>query len=563
MKHLILYAVLSLLLLSRNAVTQGIGGGNDLLFQLDGSAEYGLFGHSVSEAGDVNGDGFNDLIVGAYNIDSQGRTRAGEACVFSGMDGTLLLRFFGERQYDQFGFSVSGAGDVNGDGFADLIVGANTATEVLGGEGAAYVFSGVDGAMLYQFQGVGPNENFGTSVSDAGDVNGDGYPDLIIGAKGAQPGGLVNAGSVFVYSGRDGALLQQWDGAAVSDLLGNNVSGAGDVNGDGFSDLIFQAFGTDPGGISNAGSAYVYSGATGSLLHRFDGDIQSGEFGKSVSSSGDLNRDGYDDLIIGAGKSGTAGKVYVYSGFDASLLFQWESGHSNNDFGRSVSDVGDFDLDGTLDVIVGDPYASPGGNLRAGSAYVFSGANGSLLYQSDGEFSDDLFGYSVGEAGDVNGDGQPDVIVGAYRAGPSGVISAGSVYIFGFSPYMTPEMLSFSSANGAIMGYQLDFPQESAFENYKVLLSVSGTGPFHFGVDIPLTLDDQVIQTYYGIYPFQFYSDLQGSLDENGDAYATFGVLPGSVSSLIGRTFHLAAIVFAKSGPPHLSSIAVPFTIDP
>ena len=560
MKRLILFAALALLFLTRNAVPQGIGGGNDLLFQLDGSSHSGLFGHSVSDAGDVNGDGFDDVIIGAYNSASQGRTSAGEASVFSGMDGALLLRFFGVEQYEQLGYSVSGAGDVNGDGYADLIVGANT---VFGGAGAAYVFSGVDGSTLYQFQGVGPDEVFGESVAGAGDVNGDGYPDIIIGAPGTQPGGLTRAGSVFVYSGRDGALLHRWDGTAAYDSLGEEVSGAGDVNGDGLSDLIFSAEGTDPGGISAAGSAFVHSGATGSLLYRIDGDIQNGEFGKSVSSLGDLNMDGYDDLIIGSGPRGSLGKASVYSGFDASLLFQWESGFSYNDFGRSVSAVGDFDLDGILDVMVGDPYANPGGNQRAGSAFVFSGANGSLLYQLNGESSEDLFGFSVGEAGDVNGDGRPDLIVGAYGASPSGVYRAGSGYIFGFSPYMTPEKLSFSSTSGAVMGYQLDFPVETAFENYKVLLSVSGTGPFHFGVDIPLTLDDQVIQTYFGVYPFQFYSDLQGSLDENGDAYATFGVLPGSVSSLIGRTFHLAAIVFTQSGPPHLSSTAVPFTIDP
>jgi len=557
-------AALLLFLFSGHALAQVIGGGNDLLFQFDGEFQTDAFGHSVSLAGDVNGDGFDDLLVGAHLTDPFGVYNAGEAFVFSGANGGLLFRFYGEFPNTEFGYSVSGAGDVNGDGLADIIVGARRAdTGGSAASGAAFVFSGVDGELLYLFEGNVSNENFGASVSDAGEVNGDGFADLIISAIGARPGGIGNAGSVFVYSGLDGALLYQWDGPAAYDYFGSNVSGAGDVNGDGFADLIFQASGADPGGIANAGSAFVHSGANGSLLYRFDGGYANGEFGKSVSDLGDLNNDGYDDLIVGAGQTRTKGTAFAFSGLDGSLLFQLESEYSASDFGRSVSEVGDFDFDGFADVIIGDPLASPGRIANAGSAYIFSGANKSLLYQSDGEFADDMFGYSVGGGGDTNNDGRPDVIVGAYTADPNGVNLAGSAYAFGFTPYMTPEKLSFSAASGAVMGYQLNFPQETAFENYKILLSVSGTGPFHFGVDIPLTLDDQVIQTYFGIYPFQFYSDLQGSLDENGDAYATFGVLPGSVSSLIGRTFHLAAIVFAKSGPPHLSSIAVPFTIDP
>ena len=174
----------------------------------------GSAGKRKPVSGDVNGDGVPDFIVGAYRDDPVGGgTDAGSAYVFSGADGNLLYQVTGDTAGDLFGYSVSIAGDVNGDGRADFIVGAYRDDPIGGGTdaGSAYVFSGPDGSLLYQLTGDTAGDHFGYSVSGAGDVNGDGRADFIVGAIGDNPGGLTNAGSAYVFSGADGSLLYQLD----------------------------------------------------------------------------------------------------------------------------------------------------------------------------------------------------------------------------------------------------------------------------------------------------------------------------------------------------------------
>ena len=295
-------------------------------------------------------------------------------------------------------------GDVNGDGKADFIVGARGADP--GGRadaGSAYVYSGADGSLLYQKDGGAASDRLGVSVSTAGDMNGDGKADFIVGAYYVDPGGRANAGSAYIYSGADGSLLYQRDGGAAGDNFGLSVSTAGDVNGDGKADFIVGALWADPGGRFDAGSAYVYSGADGSLLYLRDGGVADDRFGFSVSTAGDVNGDGNADFIVGAfaaspGGRVNAGSAYVYSGADGALLYQRDGGAAGDNFGISVSTAGDLNGDGKADFIVGAYLADPGGRLSAGSAYIYSGADGSILYQKDGEAAYDSFGYSVSGA---------------------------------------------------------------------------------------------------------------------------------------------------------------------
>ena len=161
---------------------------------------------------------------------------SGRARVFSGADGSILYNFDGDSAGASLGLSVSSAGDVNGDGFADVIVGTNNSA----GSGSARVFSGVDGSVLYNFDGDSSLDGFGGSVSGAGDVNGDGFDDLIVGTLGDDNNGSAS-GSARVFSGSDGSVLYNFDGDSVGDRFGTSVSSAGDVNGDGFADFIVGA----------------------------------------------------------------------------------------------------------------------------------------------------------------------------------------------------------------------------------------------------------------------------------------------------------------------------------
>jgi len=392
------------------------------LFTFDGDGTSDQFGSSVSGAGDVNGDGFDDLIVGASGDDNISGN-SGSARVFSGADGSVLYTFDGDAFLDRFGASVSGAGDVNGDGFDDVIVGVSKDDDnrpccQSGAVGSARVFSGVDGSVLYTFDGDSSRDRFGASVSGAGDVNGDGIPDMIVGANSDNNNG-GGSGSAQVFSGVDGSVLYTFEGDSLGDRFGFSVSGAGDVNGDGFADLVVGALGDSNNGPAS-GSAQVFSGVDGSVLYNFDGDSEFDHFGNSVSGAGDVNGDGFADLIVGAiGDDNNAtnnGSAQVFSGFDGSVLYTFDGDSSFDQFGRSVSGAGDVNGDGFDDLIVGARLDSNNG-LSSGSARVLSGADGSILFIGNGDSPNNLFGISVSGVGDVNGDGLADFIVGAENGG--------------------------------------------------------------------------------------------------------------------------------------------------
>jgi hypothetical protein len=412
----------------------------------------GLFGHQLSNAGDVDQDGVDDVIVGAHQEDpGSSPADAGRAYVFSGLDGSLLFQLSSpnEEASGFFGFSVSGAGDVDQDGFADLIVGASQ--EDPGASpaeaGRAYVFSGQDGSLLYQL--ASPNEEvggrFGYSTRGAGDVDQDGFADVIVGAAIEDPGTSPSgAGRAYVFSGQDGSLLHQLASPhdEASGRFGTSVAGAGDVDQDGSADVIVGAIGE----LQAAGRAYVFDGQDGSLLFELVSPNQalSGSgpnLGYSVAAAGDVNQDGFADVIVGsqhefAGPSpANAGRAFVFSGQDGSVLHELISPNEvlGGHFGASVDGAGDVDGDGVPDVIVGAYVEDPGGSVDAGSAYVFSGQDGSLLLQlaSPTQEVGGRFGSSVAGLGDVNGDGLADVIVGAPNEDPgSAPADAGRSHLF-------------------------------------------------------------------------------------------------------------------------------------
>ena len=387
------------------------------LFNFDGDdSEEDDFGDALSGAGDVNGDGFDDVIVGAPSADNNGQG-SGRAQVFSGSDGSVLYTFEGDSAFDRLGFSVSGAGDVNGDGFDDFIVGAPFADTNGSSSGSVRVFSGADGSVLYNFDGDSAEDRFGFSVSGAGDVNGDGFADFVVGTLGDNSNG--GGGSARVFSGSNGSVLYVFTGDLLGDRFGETVSDAGDVNGDGFDDIIVSAPGAQNNG-TRSGSARVFSGADGSILYSFDGNAPNDDFGHSLSGAGDVNGDGFDDVIVGASGAFTGGTIsaQVFSGADGSVLHDlglddFGLGFTSFDFNISVSGTGDANGDGFDDFIVGAEGVSGGAYLfTSTTARVFSGANGSVLYQFD-ENGIDGFGTTVSGAGDVNGDGLGDFIVSA------------------------------------------------------------------------------------------------------------------------------------------------------
>ncbi|MBL0921845.1 MAG: FG-GAP repeat protein, partial [Phycisphaerales bacterium] len=295
------------------------------------------------------------------------------------------ILFFGESAADELGFSVSGAGDVNGDGFADLIVGARFDDNNGLNSGSARLICGATGGTLRTFNGVAANDFLGYSVSGAGDVNGDGFDDVIVGAP-FQDNNGSNSGSAWVFCGATGGVLHTFDGDSSGDSLGWSVSGAGDVNGDGFADLIAGAR-TDDNNGPESGIARVFCGATGAVLHTFEGDGAGDQLGWSVSGAGDVNGDGFDDVIVGApfddNNGANSGSARVFCGATGAVLRTLNGDSAGDQFGFSVSGAADINGDGFDDVIVGAPFDDNNG-ANSGSARVFCGATGAVLRTLNG-----------------------------------------------------------------------------------------------------------------------------------------------------------------------------------
>ena len=290
------------------------GKNGSILLTIDGKIGGDQFGNSVDGIGDINGDGYPDVVVGAPQPNLVGLS--GYVKVVSGKDGKLLARINGAKIMDRFGFSVSGAGDVNNDGTPDMLVGAPEAQK---GLGTVTIISGKTFAPLHTFVGLKYNDRFGWAVDGGTDVNGDGRPDILVGAR-SEDRPHVDNGAVHLFSGKDTKLLRVFAGDATGDWFGSSVSFGGDVNKDGTPDILVGArF------AKGTGSASVFSGKDGSRLDVFYGDSKNDAFGASIGSLGDINKDGYADFIVGApdddtGSALSTGMARVFSGKELTLL---------------------------------------------------------------------------------------------------------------------------------------------------------------------------------------------------------------------------------------------------
>jgi len=495
------------------------------------------FGISVG-AGDVNGDGYSDLIVST--LDGTGQ-HIGKAFVYYGgasADAVPDLTIEGESKSNGFGWSAASAGDVNGDGFADIVVGADAAFAGDTGPGRAYVFVYERGALLPRTLlspiGQQSNEAFGQSIANAGDVNGDGYPDLIVGAPNSNAGGNHRGRAYVFYGGpgADGSPDLVLTGENSNDNFGTSV-GAGDVNGDGYADVIVGAP-KNSGGGTNAGRAYVFFGGPSpdnTPDVTMTGAAAGDKFGSSVGTAGDVNGDGFADVIVGAPAVGASGpgRAYIFYGGtvpDATPDLSMTGAAGGNEFGNSVATAGDVNGDGYSDWIVGAPNNGAGG-AAAGRAYVFYGGASpdtvaDLTLTGPGAGAN--LGYTVGGAGDVNGDGYADVIVGAPANGLS-VISNAYVYYGGPGADAVPDLTLSGQASGDHFGRAVGSADINGDGISDVVVGAggsSGSAYVYFGGAVPDASADLVLNTTAPSSDFG--ASVASAWDQNGDGLTDVAV---------------------------------------
>ncbi len=448
-----------------SSIAAGTGG-----FSINGEKN----GSSVSTAGDVNGDGLDDLIVGASSVGINGNAQVGKSYVVFGKINSTAINLSsiaagtggfvinGDHSKGFSGRSVSSAGDVDGDGLDDLIIGA-PGYDVWGlgnhPEGKSYVVFGKkdntnavnlssvvsgSGGFVINGEGTFAGESRSGWVSSAGDVNGDGLDDLVIGAPGADPIGKNNAGKVFVVFGKkddtsavDLSTIESGTGGFVingekaGDFISETVSSAGDVNGDGLDDLIIGAYHAEPNGKVKTGSSFVVFGTAdtdvielSSVTSGTGGFVINGErigdrSGFSVSSAGDVNGDGLSDLIVGAFGASIAGiktyegKSYVVFGKNNTNAVDLSSiaagtggfvinGESNGDYsGSAVSSAGDVNGDGLDDLIVGTFWVD---SFRGRSYVIFGKTNTEAVNLANINKVENTAAHTIDFQGDTNTD---------------------------------------------------------------------------------------------------------------------------------------------------------------
>jgi Ca2+-binding RTX toxin-like protein len=509
------------------AEDRDLAGGADVRF--DGVEERDLAGSAVRGRCDVNGDGRPDAILGAFGAGDGGvaYVRFGDGSggvrdLAGSDDGGFRIK--GQTR-DSAGFSVGCAGDVNDDGREDVLVGAfgasangratsGTAYVVFGRADSEEVDLGALGDGGYRIDGAAAGDRAGISVAGLGDLNGDGLADVIVGANGADNNGRSGSGSAYVVFGKRGTAAidlaalgergYRIDGVAAGDQAGFSVAAAGDVNGDDRPDTIVGAFVADDNGRANSGSAYVVFGrasgggaidlaAPGDDGFAIQGAAAGDRTGTSVSTAGDVNRDGLADLLVGGDQAANSGPGVAYVVFGKSgttaidLAAPGSRGYSidgavpNDRTGFSVSDLGDVNEDGRPDALIGAYDADPRAREGAGSAYVVYGGsdtdtvslNPLLLteeqgYRIDGASAGDRLGRSVSGAGETGGGPRADLLLGADLADPREERGeTGAAYIvFSPQPNVAPtvELTGPDSAReGQTLTYRytIDDPRET------------------------------------------------------------------------------------------------------
>jgi hypothetical protein len=453
---------------------------------------------AVSAAGDVNSDGYDDVVVGAAAYDA-GQMDEGKAFLYlgsaTGLSTTPVWQDEGDNEGGLMGKSVAAAGDVNGDGYDDLLIGLGLYSGGESEEGRAHLYygnaTGVSTNPDWIYEANQANAGLGFPLEGLGDVNNDGYADIIIGANGYD-NGEEDEGRAYAFYGSSTGLpaSPSWtvESNSTGAVLGHAVSAAGDVNNDGYDDAIVGGWGYNGGSVPNSGKAWVYMGGPTGLsttaAWEMEGPQSDDYYAFWVSGVGDVNKDNYDDIMVGAkrwdGSFPDEGKAWLYYGSATgpSTTSGWEQEGDNDEaeYAIQFGPAGDVNGDGIDDVIMGSHFHTNTQN-KEGKALLYlgsySGLNTTAAWSFYGGIAQANLGWTCDGAGDVNNDGFDDVIVGAFKYSNPETYE-GSAFVFhGFNNCTAPVGYTYSGLTST--GVTVSWGAVPAASNYKITIKSSAS----------------------------------------------------------------------------------------
>lgn len=483
-----------------------------------------------------------------------GSTRDRRVDLVSSRTGAPIYSILSSGLPDQFGCSVVRLGDLDHDSFEDFAVGAYLdSRNGPYAHGAIHVYSGRDGVQLSMALGVIGQEYLGAAMFSPGDLDGDGWSDILATSHVSLSNPLKV--SMRAISSRTGATLY-WIHPPPTDTS-FNAGGVGlkDCDGDLVPDYAVSASGTAHLGTVNGGWVGIYSGASGVLLVQMPGWIPSQGFGTVLGFAGDLNDDGFDDLIASGGAGpGENPAGLAISGRNLSVLFPLDADPIRPEIWSAAGGGVDFDGDGVLDLFVSDRQADVPGELENGRITVFHGGTGARTFEIWGDLASSL--------------GQQAILLeAAGRSRRPGILAISSdplthrIHGFAFEDLLYASTDVVSSSAGDRVELRLRFPEGEAGFRYLLLASATGAGPANFGgVLVPLSPDGLYRRMILG--PPPIFTGARGRLDANGEANATLVLAPGASAHHVGRTIRFAAVSY-EGVLARLASRAVALAILP
>jgi len=395
--------------------------------RIAGSVPRGELGFRFGEPLDVDGDGHADIAAGA-RFKLQGTFQSGSAAVWSGASGALIRAWDGEPSDGLFGHWVMPVPDISGDGLADVIIAAPHALVHGRMRGLLVARSPKTGEELWQ-RAETEGGNLGWDLTLAGDQDGDGHTDLFVGA----PSG--DSGRVHLLSGKDGSVLRTYLPREAAGDFGWYVARLDDLDGDGHPDLAVGApFAADADGAV-VGAAWVVSSASGRELYYWKGTDRRGGFGGVVAAVADLDGDGKGEIVVAA--PGTEdqtrkipGELRIYSGATGKELRHWSGSQPGELFGRMVIAAGDLDGEGVEDLAIGAPWHRRESSDRVGRVEFRSGSTGKVLTELSGDEVDCWFGWHIRRAPDPDGHGRPALLIGSLRHPVDGQLGVGVLDLY-------------------------------------------------------------------------------------------------------------------------------------